>query len=256
MTSGACRGLGSRRTADRPTIGASSVGRTGGHGRRTCWHPSHLLLPPGEVIRAHIEHLAAGVLLAVIAFSVSYEIRHLEHIPAAVGGLIAGAAFMVAMKTYLRRFETPEDDPSPVGFVTAAGIDTFIDGVLIGAAFSVRPELAVLVLIGLSIELFVLNMSVASELLALKMKRWKVFTTATLIALALAVGAGLGTLIMRDAGPAAQTTALAFALAALLYLVAEELLLRGNDTENSPTTTAAFFGGVIALAGYIMFSEG
>ena len=50
--------------------------------------------------------------------------------------------------------------------------------------------------------------------------------------------------------------ALAFALAALLYLVAEELLLRGNDTENSPTTTTAFFGGFIGLAGFIMISEG
>jgi zinc transporter, ZIP family len=215
-----------------------------------------LFWPPGEVIRAHIEHLAAGVLLAVIAFSVSFEIRQFNHLPAALGGMLAGGAFMVAMKTYLRRFETPRDDPSPVGFVAAAGIDTFIDGILIGAAFAVRPELAVLVLIGLSIELFVLNMSVASELLSLKMKRRKVFATTSGIAIVMAIGAGLGSLAMRGAGSAGQTMALAFALAALLYLVAEELLLRGNDTENSPTTTTALFGGFIGLAGFIMISEG
>ncbi|MFN4040213.1 MAG: hypothetical protein ACK4I0_00960 [Brevundimonas sp.] len=214
------------------------------------------LHPPGDRVRAHIEHLAAGVLLAVIAFSVSYEIRQLDHLAAAVGGLAAGAAFMVAMKTVLRRFQSPRKDRSPVGFVAAAGIDTFIDGVLIGAAFAVRPELAMLVLVGLGIELFVLNMSVASELLALRMKRWTVMALTTLTALALAVGAAVGAHGLSDAPPAAQTAALAFALAALLYLVAEELLLRGNDEENSPTTTTAFFVGFIALAGYIMVVGG
>ncbi|QBX38098.1 hypothetical protein E4M02_05975 [Brevundimonas sp. S30B] len=215
-----------------------------------------LLRPPGETVRAHIEHLAAGVLLAVIAFSVTYEIREIDHLPAAVGGLTAGAAFMVAMKTFLRRFQTPRGAGAATGFVAAAGIDTFIDGVLIGAAFAVRPELAVLVLVGLGIELFVLNMSVASELLALKLRPWRSLAFTSLIALALAAGAGLGGLALSGAGPATQTAALAFALAALLYLVAEELLLRGNDSVNSPTTTTAFFVGFIALAAYVMSAEG
>jgi len=212
--------------------------------------------PPNEVIRARIEHFAAGVLLAVIAFSVSFEIRQLNHAQAAIGGLAAGAAIMVGMKTDLRRFETPEDDPSPNGFIIAAAINTFVDGLLIGAAFVVEPELAVLVLIGLGIELFVLNMSVSSELLALKMKHWKVSAIASFIAGALALGAVAGLLTMQDAGPAVQSAALAFALAALLYIVAEELLLRGNDVENSPMTTSAFFGGFILLAGYIMLAGG
>lgn len=214
------------------------------------------LRPPGERVRAHVEHLAAGVLLAVVAFSVSYEIRLLDHLAAALGGLAAGAAFMVAMKTTLRRFEAANEDRSPVGFVAAAGIDTLIDGVLIGAAFAVRPELAMLVLIGLGIELFVLNMSVASELLALRMRRWTVIALTTLIACALGAGAALGAFGLSESMPAFQTAALAFALAALLYLVAEELLLRGNDQENSPTTTTAFFVGFIALTAYIMVFEG
>jgi zinc transporter, ZIP family len=212
--------------------------------------------PPGEKVRAHVEHLAAGVLLAVIAFSVSYEVRQLDHLAAALGGLTAGAAFMVAMKTTLRRLQAPNEGRSPIGFVAAAGIDTLIDGVLIGAAFAIRPELAMLVLIGLGIELFVLNMSVASELLALRMRRGAVLALTTLIACTLGAGAAVGAFGLSKSGPALQAAALAFALAALLYLVAEELLLRGNDQENSPTTTTAFFVGFITLAGYIMVVEG
>lgn len=211
---------------------------------------------PSEAARAHIEHLAAGVLLAVIAFSVSVEIRHIDELGATAAGLLAGAGCMVAMKSYLRRYETPRDDPSPTGFIAAALIDTLIDGMLVGAAFAVRPELAVLVLVGLTIELFVLNMSVGAELRALRMNRARIAVIAAAIPAALAVGAALGVVVISGAGPQVQAGALAFAVAALLYLVAEELLLRGNDIKNSPRTTTSFFAGFVLIAIFTMWSEG
>lgn len=210
---------------------------------------------PSEVLKAHIEHLAAGVLLAVIAFSVSVEIRELDQLPATGTGLLIGAALMVAMKTFLRRFDTPRDDPTPTGFVMAAVIDTFVDGLLIGAAFAFNPSLAILVLVGLTIELFVVNMSVSAELRAIKLGLWKILCIALAIPLALAVGSVFGLFTMKDASPQLQAGILAFALAALLYLVAEELLLRGNDAENSPKTTSSFFAGFILMSAFIMWSE-
>ena len=40
---------------------------------------------------------------------------------------------------------------------------------------------------------------------------------------------------------------LAFGVAALLYLVTEELLVEAHETEDTPLATATFFAGFLAL---------
>jgi hypothetical protein len=45
------------------------------------------------------------------------------------------------------------------------------------------------------------------------------------------------------------------ALAVLMYLVAEELLLRGNEVENSALTTSALFVGFIGLTAFTLLAS-
>ena len=46
---------------------------------------------------------------------------------------------------------------------------------------------------------------------------------------------------------AAMTIAMSFALAALLFLVVEELLVEAHEVKETVWSTAAFFGGFLAL---------
>ena len=71
-------------------------------------------------------------------------------------------------------------------------------------------------------------------------------TTAGLTALLLA-GAVAGTLAAGALSGGALAGLLAFGVAALLYLVTEELLVEAHETEDTPLATATFFAGFLAL---------
>jgi zinc transporter, ZIP family len=213
-----------------------------------------VLHPPSERMTAVLQHFAAGVLLSIICFGISVEIDEMGLPLMALLGLVAGAGVIVSMKLFLRRYETPGDDASPAGFIGAAFLDTLVDGFLIGAAATIQPELAVFLMLGLGIELFVLTSSVSSELLKLRWKKLLVVAVTAGIAATQFAGATLGTVVMANRGDTTQTIALGAALAVLLYLVAEELLLRGNEVENSPRTTGTLFVGFIGLSAYTMLA--
>jgi zinc transporter ZupT len=111
-------------------------------------------------------------------------------------------------------------------------------------------------MVGLGIELFVLTSLVSSELVKLRWKKFLVVGMTVGIAITQFAGATLGTIVMVNKGETTQTIALGVALAVLLYLVAEELLLRGNDVENSWITTSALFVGFIGLTAYTLLAPG
>ncbi|MBM3606604.1 MAG: hypothetical protein FJX25_18420 [Alphaproteobacteria bacterium] len=209
-----------------------------------------VLRPPSERITAVLQHLAAGVLLSIICFGLAVEIHEMGMPLFALAGIGAGAALIVSMKLFLRRYETPGDDPTPIGFIVAAYLDTLVDGFLIGAAATIRPDLAAVLVVGLGIELFVLTSSVSAELLKLDMKKVIAVAITAGIAATQLAGATIGTFVMLSQGDAVQAIALGVSLAVLLYLVAEELLLRGNDLKNSTLTTSALFIGFIGLTAY------
>jgi zinc transporter, ZIP family len=213
-----------------------------------------VLRTPSERLTAVLQHFAAGVLLSIICFGISVEIDEMGLPLIALVGIVFGAVVIVSMKLFLRRYETPGDDPSPAGFIGAAFLDTLVDGFLIGAAATIQPGLAVFLMVGLGIELFVLTSLVSSELLKLRWKKLLVVAMAVGIAATQFVGATLGTIVMVSQGDTTQTVALGVALAVLLYLVAEELLLRGNEVENSSLTTSALFVGFIGLTAYTLLA--
>jgi zinc transporter, ZIP family len=215
-----------------------------------------VLRPPSERLTAVLQHFAAGVLLSVICFGISVEIDEMGLPLIALFGIVFGAVVIVSMKLFLRRYETPRDDPSPAGFIAAAFLDTLVDGFLIGAAVTIQPGLAVFLMVGLGIELFVLTSLVSSELVKLRWKKFLVVGMTVGIAITQFAGATLGTIVMVNKGETTQTIALGVALAVLLYLVAEELLLRGNDVENSWITTSALFVGFIGLTAYTLLAPG
>ena len=68
-----------------------------------------------------------------------------------------------------------------------------------------------------------------------------------LFAVLLLGGAAGGSYFLADANPVAIDAVMAFAVAALLYLVTEELLTEAHEVKETAALTLMFFAGFIVL---------
>ena len=103
------------------------------------------------------------------------------------------------------------------------------------------------VLAALALELFFLNLSGGSEFSKVKSKRWQGLLVNTGISALMLVGAFIASLILREASDATIAVGLAFGSAALIYLIAEELLVEAIQAEESLLSTAMLFAGFLVL---------
>jgi zinc transporter, ZIP family len=98
------------------------------------------LRPPSERLTAVLQHFAAGVLLSIICFGISVEIDEMGLPLMALVGIVIGAVVIVSMKLFLRRYETPGDDPSPAGFIGAAFSTRWSTGFSLGRLRPFSPD--------------------------------------------------------------------------------------------------------------------
>jgi zinc transporter, ZIP family len=205
-----------------------------------------------RTLRAYMQHAAAGIITAVIAVELFPELLAYEEHPAALLGFGVGATVMVLLKYVTGRLEKRRVEGFPVGMAAAAAVDTAIDGVIVGAGFAVDTSLGVLLALGLGVELGALNLAVASEFRKQGAGRLTTSAIVTLNALLLVAGAAAGAVLLEEASDRTFALVLSFSAAALLYLVTEELLVKGNEDADTAATSAAFFTAFLVLMAYII----
>lgn len=208
-----------------------------------------LVWSPRAKARSAIQHFAAGAVLAAVASNVIPEAERLGTFAGILGGFAAGGLAMVGLKWVVVRWERGEKrkQEAPVGLATAAAADTLLDGALIGAGFSAGEQLGALLAIALAIELFFLTLSVGSEFRKGKVKPWRAFAVTSGIAFLLLLGAAGASILLAGASEAMIAIVLAFGAAALIYLIAEELLVETIEAEQSLFSTATLFSGFLLL---------
>ena len=208
-----------------------------------------LFWSPAANIRSAIQHFAAGAVLAAIASNVIPEVERMGTFTGIMGGLVAGGLAMIAMKWIVVRFEHGKKSGSklPVGLAAAAAVDTLLDGVITSAGFSTNPQVGTLLAIALALELLVLTLSVGVEFRKGGFKGWKLFAITAGIASLFFVGALAASFFLADASEATLAIVLSFGAAALIYLIAEELLVETIEAEKSIFPTATLFGGFLVL---------
>jgi zinc transporter, ZIP family len=194
--------------------------------------------PPPKIIGA-IQHFAAGVVFYAAAAEV---------LPETIGKgalwsvVLGGAAGIVAM-LLIRRLG--EGMKGPVGLSVSAGVDAFVDGLVLGLAFAAGERQGILLTIAIALELLFLGLSIAAAFDGTS-SRLKVLATTVGVALAVP----LGVLVALPVGALPdvwQGTLFAFGLIALLYLVTEELLREAHERPETDWGTAMFFIGFLAL---------
>ncbi len=216
--------------------------------------------PPTPTARSYIQHLAAGVVFSVVAVELLPEITrdHSKYLELSFG-FILGIAVMLGMRTLSHELEKKNGASGlPLGLMVGVGIDIFLDGFLIGVAFAAGANQGRLLTLALTLELLSLGLAVSSALGKTQKSRQKVLMTTSSLFLIILIGAALGALIIQYIPPSVMEELLSFGLAALLYLVTEELLVEAHKEPESPLATATFFVGflVFLLLGMTLVPSG
>jgi ZIP family zinc transporter len=205
--------------------------------------------PPATLVGG-VQHFAAGVVMAAVAGEVLPDLRAKGSLSLIIVGFCAGVAVLVAM----RQFEGDDEDDGdeangaiPIGFLAVVTVDLFIDGLLVATGATVSRRTAVIIAVALTIEVLFLGLSVALRLTGAGVPKVRAAVITGGVSLVTAVGAVLGALVLRNAGDAVLTLVLAFAAAALLWLVVEELLVEAHETPERPWMAVMFFAGFLIL---------
>ena len=135
----------------------------------------------------------------------------------------------------------------PTSLLLTLGVDIALDGLLIGLGFAAGAKQGLLLTIALTLEVLFLGMSGAVARGGAGASRARIIATTSGFAGLLLAGVGAGAPLLTEASATVLDAVLSFGLAALLYLVTEELLVEAHETPETPLLTAMFFLGFIVL---------
>jgi|MDTC01.2.fsa_nt_gb ZIP family zinc transporter len=205
------------------------------------WRPSTSTL-------AAVGHFTAGLVLGAVAIELCPTLVEGDSFIAVVLGFSLGALFMLAIGHITRHAESSSDSSdSSAGLLFAVAVDLFVDGLLLGTALIVGLKQGMLIAIALTIEAFFLCLATSESLRARKATPGKIFAAAFMLATLLAVGVVSGHFFSAQLTGATQAATLAFATAALLYLVVEELLVEAHREKDRRLTPGLFFAGFLLI---------
>lgn len=203
---------------------------------------------PGPEPRSYIQHFAAGVVLAAVTGELLPKVVESgEHVPGAVVGFIAGLGVMLAIKLFSHAMEKGGGGPSPIGLSVTAGVDTLVDGFVIGLGFVVGGGSGALLALALGVELFFLTLSAAGSVGQSGKSRVWMIGVGVCLGLLVMVGAVGGVTLLGDAPESIVIAVLAFGSIALLYLVTEELLESVRRVSETSWHTLVLFAGFISV---------
>jgi ZIP family zinc transporter len=207
------------------------------------WNPSHHT-------RSLIQHFAAGVVLAALAVEVLPEIgREHAHWWVLMGSFAIGTIFMYILKLWSIGMEEKNKHVATkglnYGLITAIFIDVTMDGFIIGAGFAAGGETGLVLALGLSVELLFLGLSLVSDTI----KGWRIVAMSVALAATVLGASLLGYFLLNGASKDIISAILAFGVAALLYLVTEELLVEAHTVEEKPSSTLWLFAGFLIFWG-------
>lgn len=212
------------------------------------WNPSHHT-------RSLIQHFAAGVVLAALAVEVLPELER-EHAPGwiLIVSFAVGAFIMYLLKLWSMKLESSESHDSAerfnYGLIAATFIDVAVDGFIIGAGFAAGGETGLILALGLSVELLFLGLSLVSETI----RGWRVVLMTSLLAGVVLGTTLLGNYLLQGASVSTISAILSFGVAALLYLVTDELLIEAHTIEEKPSSTLWLFSGFLVFWSIQLFS--
>lgn len=201
---------------------------------------------PKAKMRSILHHFAAGVVFAVVSVELLPDVMKEHNIFVTAVGFAAGVALMIGLKHLFSGGEKhKESENFSPSFLTGVGVDVLIDGLLIGIVFAAGAKQGKLLAFALATEMFTLGLALGVMLGEAKIARPKVIGIVGGLALLIFAGAAVGATVLQNVSKSVMDFVLSFGLAALLFLVVEELLIEAHEEPETPFITATFFIGFL-----------
>lgn len=227
---------------------------------------------PSAQWTSYFQHFAAGVVLAALGTELLSEVMRRHEALATAIGFGVGIAVMLGIREVAEKFggghghgpksddaqephaahDHDRDEPtdhakaekrrSNLGLVLSVGVDLLVDGLLIGLGFAAGDHMGVLLTLALTIEVAFLALSTAA-----KATRRDVMLRMVMFGAFMMTGAAIGSGVGHSLSGPAMAGALSFGCAALLYLVAEELLVEAHEANETPISGAMLGLGFLVL---------
>ncbi len=208
------------------------------------------LRTPSPAVRSGVQHIAAGVLFAALATELLAGVVHRRMPLVTLIGFALGVAAMLLLKQLAGRLESSAGKAVPTGVPTSkllvSGVDIALDGLLIGISFAAGTRQGLLITVALTLEVLFLGVATAAAMSGPGLRRRVLLATLAFAALLLA-GAGIGAYFLAGVDGAILDAVMSFGVAALPYLVTEELLVEAHEVDETPLLTSMFFVGFLAL---------
>lgn len=208
-----------------------------------------IIKKPNGSVRSLILHFAAGVVFSVVGVEILPDVIKLHAPLQTIIGFCLGFITMMAVRKFMEgnaeKKKNALTGKLPWGLLIAVAVDIFVDGLLLGIGFSAGKSEGMLLAFALSAELLSLGMATASDLNEKKIGAKKSILVISVLALAFFTSAVLGGTLLQNVSHTTLDVILSFGIAALLFLVVEELLIEAHEERETVWHTTAFFGGFL-----------
>jgi ZIP family zinc transporter len=204
----------------------------------------------GSNVRSWILHFASGVVFSVVAVELLPDVVKMHEPVQIIIGFSIGIISMLAIKYFTEKGEDNQDlkkrsQALPLAILIAIAVDIVIDGLLLGIGFSAGAKEGKLLAFALSVEVLSLGLATATSLGERGIRRSVIVVVIAGLSLLFFVSAVLGGTLLHNLSDSWLEIILSFGLAALLFLVTEELLKEAHEEKESAFMTAAFFIGFL-----------
>lgn len=228
---------------------------------------------PKAIVSA-FEHFAGGIVMSALAITLVPMLAkknvetgdYPELIPTVIGYAI-GVAFVLVMRQLFPEddedlheemeqervkshgaSEVTSDEPIPVSATTTAGVDMFVNGVVMGMAYATGPKAGVIVMLAMCVEMAAHGCSTLENLKEKGVPTGKMFVVIGFLAWLLFSGGVLGFAVVQGMSGFFFYGFLAFGVSSALWLVIEDLLHDNHadkDQADQKIVTSVFFVGFV-----------
>lgn len=207
-----------------------------------------LLIKFGTQARSAILHFAAGVVFSVVAVEILPDVVRLHDPWLTVLGFGMGIGLMLLIRQLTESSSDSVNAKSgafPAAFLLAIGVDLFIDGLLLGIGFAAGAKEGILLAFALALEVLSLGLATATSLSSDGVRRARIIGLLLSLSGVFFVSTAVGATLLHNLPETGLDIVLSFGLAALLFLVTEELLVEAHEEKEKPWLTAMFFVGFL-----------
>lgn len=214
---------------------------------------------PSKRSQSITQHFAAGLVFAAAATELlPVLLQGKKAVPTTIGFALGIFLLMWVKKIFGGHYHGDKDERadhshgekaegSLSSMVSAISIDVAVDGLLVGLGFAVGRHEGIILLLAMSVEVLFLGISTMSVCSNRSINHNKALMLASSSGVILGVAAIVGNKIASALHGDVYLGIIAFGLAALLYLVTEELLIEAHESPDEPVETASFFVGFLAI---------